>query len=247
MNTKEKSYNKVCHDGHRNRLFDLILNAGIENVSNVQAVEAFLCYIIPRIDVNPLAHRLLDRYETFANILDADSQDLKYVFGLNENSIKKIKAFRALFNYYMLTRMEKGTSLKNNKEFLDYLEGLLKFENVEYLYLIAIDNSFNLIQKKKYSLKQVREVGINPLELYAFISSTQLSYLVIAHNHPNGSAISSPDDRDAKDYVEDLLEKIDCKLIDSLVVGEDGIYSESQKAFLRKFDNHDHLIAIFKN
>ena len=47
------------HEGHRARLLDLALNAGVDNMSDIQVVEFFLTYIFPRGDVNPLAHRLL--------------------------------------------------------------------------------------------------------------------------------------------------------------------------------------------
>ena len=47
------------HAGHRNRLLNTIYAVGIENVSDVQAMEFILFYIFPRGDVNPLAHRLL--------------------------------------------------------------------------------------------------------------------------------------------------------------------------------------------
>ena len=67
--------NDVSHDGHRERLTNLVEKSGLDNVSNIQAVEYFLTYIFPRGDVNPLAHRLLDKYETFANIINASVND----------------------------------------------------------------------------------------------------------------------------------------------------------------------------
>ena len=53
---------KNIHAGHRRRLMELAYKAGHENLSDIQAVELVLCYVFPRGDVNPLAHRLLDRY-----------------------------------------------------------------------------------------------------------------------------------------------------------------------------------------
>ena len=89
----------VSHDGHRERLTKLIEASGIENVSKVQAVEYFLTYIIPRGDVNPLAHRLLDKFDNFGNIIDASEGDLKSVKGINERSAKKIKLFNELIKF----------------------------------------------------------------------------------------------------------------------------------------------------
>lgn len=237
---------KNIHDGHRERLTDLILNAGIDNVSEIQAVESFLTFILPRGDVNPLAHRLLEKYENFGNIIEANISDLVQVKGLNERSAKKIKLFAEVISYYPSSKMTKKTNLKNSGEFLDNVEQLLRFKTTENLYIFAFGHSFNLIQKRSYSMQEVREVGISPYELYNFISSTKSSYLIIVHNHPHGTAIASPNDEQAVVYIEELIKNHNCKLLDSFVIGVDGIYSEKQRAFVRRFESIEHIINFQK-
>lgn len=237
--SKEK---KNIHSGHRERLIDLVLNAGIENISEIQAVEFFLTYIFPRGDVNPLAHKLLEKYENFSNIIDAEISDLETVDGLNSRSAKKIKLFSSMLDLYNFSKISKKINLKNLGEFLDILESLLRFKNTENLFLFAIDSGFNIIQKHKYNLNHVREVGITPFELFNFISSTKLSYLIVAHNHPSGSAIASLNDHEAVGYIEHLMETFETKLLDSFVVGNDGIYSEKQQSFVRTFESVDNTL-----
>lgn len=67
------------HAGHRERLLDTVIKCGIDNISEVQAVEFILCYIFPRGDVNPLAHRLLEKYRNIPTILEASIEDLASV------------------------------------------------------------------------------------------------------------------------------------------------------------------------
>lgn len=240
----ENNTKKCVHEGHRERLTDLALSAGVENLSNIQAVEFFLTYIFPRGDVNPLAHRLLDKFGTFSNIVDAEIMELYTVPGINIRSAKKIKLFGEMIDLYSDSKLNKNISLKNMGEFLDILEALLKTKSTENLYLFAFDHSYNFIQKRKFELKRVKEVGINPLELYSFISSTKLSYLIIAHNHPGGSARPSLDDHEAVLFVEDLIKHLECELIDSLIVGNDGIYSEKQDSFVRPYRQNDKPFPI---
>lgn len=85
----KKDNDGKMHEGHRQRLLELALNAGVDNMSEVQVVELFLTYIFPRGDVNPLAHRLLQEYETFTQIVDADVNDLMRIEGINERAAKK--------------------------------------------------------------------------------------------------------------------------------------------------------------
>ena len=229
---------KSIHSGHRERLTNLVDKSGIENVSPIQAVEFFLTYIIPRGDVNPLAHRLLDKFETFGNILDASENDLKSVVGINTRSAKKIKLYREVMRLYTSSRMTKKLNINENKDFLDMLEQLLRFENTENLYIFAFNNKYQLLQKRRYDLKKVRSVGISAYELYDFLSSSKPSYLMVAHNHPGGTARHSDEDAEAFTYMDSLLTTFDCEIIDSLVVGDDGIFSTKQNAFIRYFDMH---------
>ena len=238
---KMKDNTKISHDGHRTRLLDLVYKVGLENVSEIQAVEFFLTYILPRGDVNPLAHRLLNKFENFANILDADQNELMQIKGINERSAKKIKMMKGLVAYYSFVRMKKRMSLKNNKEFVHLLGELLRFQSTESLILFAIDHSFKLLQKRTYDLNQVRQVGLPPMELYNFLSSTKASYLAIAHNHPHGTAMPSPDDAGAVKYIQELLKNLDCKLLDSFIVGEDGIYSQMNDGFLKHFNENNFI------
>ncbi len=230
------------HSGHRTRLTKLINNTGMDSVSEIQAVEYFLTYIFPRGDVNPLAHRLLNRYGNFANIVDASLEDLIQTTGINERSAMKIKNFNQIMDYYITCRMKKKINLKNNSDLLDYLEMLLRFKKVENLYLFAIDISYNLIEQRCLAMNNIRKVGINPMDLYNFISSTKLHCLVVAHNHPGGTAYPSKDDGEAVKYLDKLLAPLNIRLVDSLIVGADGVYSERSNGFLRHFQDIDTII-----
>ncbi len=228
---------KEIHSGHRARLTELVNNAGIENVSEVQAVEFFLTYIIPRCDVNPLAHKLLDVYGNFANVVDADVNDLMQIKGISRQTAMKIKLFGELMDLYVHSKSCERVSLKNNKEFLDYIENLMKYKSTENLYLFAIDHGLKLIQSRKLDLKRVRMVGIEPIEILNFINSTHPAYLAVAHNHPGGTAMASQEDHEASEYLDNLLINFECQFLDSFIVGCDGIYSERQDGFVRFYNN----------
>ena len=50
------------HAGHRSRLRENFIQNGIEGMADHQVLELLLTYALPRVDVNPLAHRLLSRF-----------------------------------------------------------------------------------------------------------------------------------------------------------------------------------------
>ena len=229
--------NDISHEGHRERLTNLIEKSGLENVSNIQAVEYFLTYIFPRGDVNPLAHRLLDKYETFANIINANQNDLKSVKGINERSAKKITLFAQLFDLYATSSMSKNITIDDREEFLDIIEQLLRFKTTENLVFFAFNINYMLTYKRKFNNMSIDEVTVSPYEIYDFIASAKPAYIVVAHNHPGGSAMPSPNDQKATNFIANLVKNFHCQLIDSFVLGVDGILSLKQLGFVRKF--HD--------
>ena len=242
-----KRNDDVSHSGHRLRLTELIAKSGIENVSNVQAVEYFLTYIIPRGDVNPLAHRLLDKFENFGNIIDASENELMQVKGINKRSASKIKLFSELIFYYSSSKMDKKLNLNDAQEFLNFVEELLRFQSTEHLIIFAFDVSFNFINKKVIDRKSVNQVGIEPYELLNFVTSTNPKHLVVAHNHPGGTAYASQNDYDAQKFIENLITMLNADLIDSLIVGKDGIYSQNNHIFVRNFAFVEDIINFTEN
>ncbi len=224
------------HNGHRARLLETLYNVGIENVSDVQAMEFILFYIFPRGDVNPLAHRLLHEFGTVANVLDADINSLKEIRGMGERSAKSLKLLGDLFFYYTSNKLSEKVVLSSLAQITDYFEELLRFEPKEKFIIIGLDPSYRLIQKKVVAIGSVKNVGITPTAITNFVSSCNPAAVIFAHNHPGGKSTASTQDIEATDRLEKLLVCLGIKFIDHFVIGTDGIYSVKSKGRLRDFN-----------
>lgn len=55
------------HAKHRERMRTRFLEHGLDNFADHEVLELLLFYAVPRGDVNPLAHRLLDEFGSLAN------------------------------------------------------------------------------------------------------------------------------------------------------------------------------------
>ncbi len=237
MTTKEKNAD-IKHDGHRERLLDLITEAGITKMSNIQIVEWALTMIFPRGNVNPLAHRLLVKYKNFANIVDASVEDLCDVDGINRKSAKKIKSFKQIMFAYNLSKIEKRFSLNNKDEFLIHIENLLRFEPSEFLILFALNARNEITQYRIFEMDSIRATGVPPTALIGFVSSTKMARMIAAHNHPGGYAKQSDDDEDSNKMINRLLTTLGVSLFDSYIVSDDGIYSSNIDGYIKYFDEN---------
>lgn len=235
----------VSHEGHRKRLLDTVIKAGLENLSEIQIVEFMLTYVFPRGDVNPLAHRLLDAYGTLGGILDAEPVELMTIKGINERSAKKISSLSSLFFAYTTSRMRGHGVYENEGEILDLVEVSLRFRTTENFLMLGFSPANILCGSKRVVSSKTDEVSINILDFMAFISSCKPTSLVVTHNHPYGKAKPSPKDDNARKLIENLCFNCGIRLLDTYIIGEDGVYSQGRKEFRRKYCNVDDLVDLF--
>lgn len=248
--TKEKDKKpaqKNIHDGHRARLYQLALNAGVENLSDVQIVELLLTYVFPRGDVNPLAHRLLDEFGSLANILDSQPFELCRVNGINERSAIKICIVRELFFAYTTDRMGPKQVLKTMAEVVDVVESYLRFRTTENMLLLALSPSYVLTNVRRIDMGSVTQVSVNNLDLIGFISNAKPVFLVVAHCHPYGSAKPSLADKNSTNEILQMCQSCGVRLLGSFIVGEDGVFSMLDDEFSRTYHDVAQLKTVFQN
>lgn len=76
---------KPVHSGHRNRMKNKFIASEFDNFNDHEIIELLLYYSVPRVDTNPIAHELLDRFGSISGILDASVESLRE-FGLTERA-----------------------------------------------------------------------------------------------------------------------------------------------------------------
>ena len=77
------------HDGHRKRLRERAARTGLEGFQPHEVLELLLSETIPRKDVNPLAHALIDRFGSFSGVLNAGREELMQVPGVGERKLRQ--------------------------------------------------------------------------------------------------------------------------------------------------------------
>lgn len=226
---------KGMHDGHRKRLIDLVERVGIDQVTNIQALEFILFYVFPRGDVNPLAHRLLDRFHDVATVLEASIEDLKVVKGMGETSAKKLRSLLEIFFYYSLEKMNDEGTLKTIGEFYDYIEQLLRYRPEEELFLFGLNKLGEVTKGRRFGKGVTNMVAISIQDISLYISTYKVDAVILVHNHPNGSCGASKQDSESYEKLKGKFQFSGCHLVDMIIVGKDGIYSMEAGGMKRIF------------
>lgn len=236
MQSQKKKQEKNVHDGHRVRLIDMVDRVGLENVTPIQALEFILFYIFPRGDVNPLAHRLLDRFNSVATILEASVEDLKAVDGMGDTSAKKLRSLLNIFYYYSFVKMEGDDTVQTTGEFYDYIEQLLRYRKEEELLIFGLIPNGDVTKGRRFTKGGASQVSINLEDIALYISTHKVKRVILVHNHPKGSCTASKQDVESYEKLKKMFDFSGCNLQDMVIIGDDGIYSMERACMQRVFN-----------
>jgi len=80
-----------------------------------------LTYAMPRIDVNPVAHELINKFGSLANVFDASYEELQDVQYITENGAVLIKLIPEISKLYQTSRLEHGVRFFGTSDIVEYL------------------------------------------------------------------------------------------------------------------------------
>jgi len=79
------------HKNHRERLRKRYETSGLDDFEDHMILELLLFDAIPRVDTNPIGHRLLDRFGTLDGVFSASEEELCEVKGIGKASARMLK------------------------------------------------------------------------------------------------------------------------------------------------------------
>lgn len=221
------------HENHRQRVRQRFLEEGLDNFSDVQALELLLFYCIPRIDTNVVAHRLLERFGSFSQVLDAPPQELQKVEGIGENTAIFLSLLSQAGRYYQVDRAKKAKILTSTDECGAYLVPYFHARRNETVFLLCLDAKCKVLCCKELGEGSVNSAGVPVRRIVETALAANATSVVLAHNHPSGLALPSADDVHTTHRVSAALSAVEITLADHIIVAEDDFVSLAQSGVYR--------------
>lgn len=212
------------HKGHRDRVREKIISGGLSGFQPHEILEFLLFHTIPYKDTNPTAHKLIEVFGSFENVLDASVRELTEKGGLSLNSAVLISSLKDIFFKYESAKREK-TSLDTTSKMIEFFSPFFIAESSEKLVVAFLDSGKRLKGIKEFSGGQENSLHFNTKEILREALSFNSYCTAIAHNHPVSTALPSKDDINTTSALKNQLEYFDIDLLDHLVFGTDGVFS----------------------
>ena len=223
------------HDGHRERLLERFRQEGLDGFTEIQALELLLFFSRPRIDTNPLAHGLLEKFGSLDRVLDASMDQLTQVKGIKEHSASLILLIKEMSRYYEITKARQEKVLPTIDECGDYLKAFFKGRMNETVFLLCLDAKMKVLSCREVGEGSVNYASVPIRRVVEMALKAGASSVVLSHNHPSGIALPSGEDIQTTRKVATALSAVEITLVDHIVVADDDYVSMVQSGY--RFDD----------
>lgn len=215
MNKESK---ENLHKEHRKRMRERYLTSGIDSFSTHNIVEFMLFNVIPRKDTNETAHKLLNYYGSFANILDADYYDLIQREGIGVYAATFIKLLPDLFRIYSIDKASTGTVYDKVDKIAEFLISYYTAITKEIIVVILLNNKNAMIDCVKIHEGSVSSGFVNPDMIAEIVFTRKATNFILAHNHPNGDPQPSTEDILATRMINNAFSMFNIKMLEHYII-----------------------------
>jgi len=219
------------HAGHRLRVKERFLTHGLDSFRDHEALELLLFFAMKQGNVNPTAHKLMNRFGTFDAVFDAPMDELKKVDGVGEHTAALIKLVIALNRRYMIARTHGDEIINSTAKAGAYLIPRFFGERDEVVYMVCMDAKFKVINCKLLSRGSVNTANINIRKIVENALAFNAMSVIIAHNHISGVALPSNEDQETTRKIYDALQAVDIVLTDHIIVADGDFVSMADNGF----------------
>ena len=108
---------------------------------------------------------------------------------------------------------------------MDYLAIQMCDNHREVFAVMLLDSRHRLIESLELFFGTINSASVHPREVAKVALEKNASSVIVAHNHPSGSAEPSRADIQITKKLKAALEVIDIKLLDHFIIGKGEIVS----------------------
>jgi len=210
------------HKGHRERLRKKFKMKAMEEHEHL---ELLLTYCIRQKNTNETAHRLLARFGSIYDVLNADEEMLTKVEGVGESTALFLKVIAETVARYRQGKVKMTALLSDRNELELYLTSLFIGSKTERVFVLLFGANGRMLESRCVEEGFASSARIPVGKIMQMATATGACTVILAHNHPEGLAVPSQTDVESTRRLAVSLAQIGVTLRDHMVVAGDECYS----------------------
>lgn len=216
---------QYMHEGHRQRLTQRYMSGGLEGFEEHEILELLLFYAVPRVDTNPIAHRLIKHFGSLAGVLEATPKDLEETEGIGPRTAAFLSMLPDVLRAYEKSRLGKRPVIRSVRDACDFAKSLLFGKPYEQFYVVWLGTQGRVIHYERLSEGSSTESPVYVSKVAAAALRHHAAKGFITHNHPGGTPRPSRADMEATQTVLRALSTLGIELVDHVIVSDGQTFS----------------------
>lgn len=232
------------HKNHRKRVKTKFIQNGLMPFEEHEILELLLFYSIPQANTNPLAHKLIEEFGSLKNVLDATPERLATIKGVGENTATLINLVSGIVNAYNKLSAGQIRVINNQELAKEYVTKALTGLKEECLYMICLSPKCEVLGTKEMRSNSPSFVDVQIRDITNFALKHNCNRIILAHNHPQGTAKPSNDDiyMTKRIFSSSVLNDID--ILDHIIYADSEVFSFAESGLMT--DIKDEVLNALK-
>jgi DNA repair protein RadC len=164
------------------------------------------------------AQRLVDEFGSLGNVLAQPPEILCAVLGGELTPAKHLHAFQRVILHALRCNVHHLPLFENWDSLVDYLSFTMARDTIERARVLFLDRARRLIRDEVLAEGSVSHCSITPRQIVRRAIELDASGILLVHNHPAGTAVFSPADKQVTFDVDRVCRAVGVHLHDHVVI-----------------------------
>lgn len=177
----------LYHEGHRERMTKKFLN-NPDSLLEHELLEILLYSFIPRVDTNPIAHRLIQYFGSVYGVLHAEPKELALIDGVGKKTANSIRILGKLLDSFSEKNFKPDDiNFGSFEKVREELRTIFTRTNEERMAVVLLDSKYNKKAIVDFCNHDHYTVEADAPEITRAIAIHKPRFAIIAHNHTSGN------------------------------------------------------------
>ena len=209
-----------------------LLARGPGALSDAELLALLLRTGLPGKNALQMGQELLDQFGGVAGLLHTGADALKSIKGLGPAKRAEIVAVLELARRALTAQLKQQTLFDAPHAVRDYLQLQLGSRPYEVFAVLFLDTQHRLIVLEELFRGTLTQTSVYPREVVVRALALNAASVVLAHNHPSGSAQPSRADEALTQTLKAALGLVDVRVLDHFVVTTTEVVSMAERGLL---------------
>jgi DNA repair protein RadC len=179
-----------------------------------------------------LSREVLKQFNGLRGLLAADRKSFCQAKGLGDAKFTQLQAVLEMSRRFLSETLVKGQSFNHASTVKDFLLTQLRHQQREIFATLFMDNQHHLLAYENLFEGTINCAHVHPREVVKRCLHHNAAAVIFAHNHPSGIAEPSSSDEHITKELCRVLEILDIRVLDHMIVGDNTVLSFAERGLL---------------